>query len=44
MISIFGDGSWENTIQKVQGKDDNGELVDARLDQEAFRDLISIMQ
>eukprot|EP00955_Chlamydomonas_euryale_P045550 353182-Chlamydomonas_euryale.AAC.42 len=44
VVSIFGDGSWESTLQKVQGKDDNGVLIDARFDQEAFRDLISIME
>ena len=44
VVSIFGDGSWERLIQKVTAKDDGGSMIDARLDQEAFRDLISIMQ
>ena len=43
VVSIFGDGTWERTIQKVTVKDDGGSMTDARLDQEAFRDLISIM-
>ena len=44
VTSIFGDGTWERTIQKVQGKDDDGKMQDARMDQESFRDLISIME
>jgi hypothetical protein len=44
VISIFGDGAWESLLQRVQGKDDSGRVVDARMDQEVFRDLISMME
>lgn len=44
VVSIFGDGTWESILQKVQGKDDDGAMVDARMDQESFRDLVSIME
>jgi hypothetical protein len=44
VTSIFGDGAWERSIQKVTAKDDDGKTQDAKMDQQAFRDLISIME
>lgn len=43
MISLFGDGAWETSIQRLVGKDDAGDPVDVYLDQASFRDLLSIV-
>lgn len=43
VVALFGDGSWEQQVQRLQAKNDMGDLLDAQMDQEAFRDLISIM-
>ena len=43
VVSIFGDGGWERLIKRVQGRDDGGTLVDATMDSDTFRDLVSIM-
>lgn len=44
MLTLFGDGAWEDTMQRLQAKDDDGVLVDVKLDQDAFRDMISVME
>jgi len=43
VVALFGDGSWQQQAQRVQAKNDDGEIVDAQLTQEAFRDLISLI-
>eukprot|EP00967_Tisochrysis_lutea_P064053 scaffold82836_cov15-Tisochrysis_lutea.AAC.1 len=44
MAAVFGDGSWEANVQRVQAKDDaSGEPVDLQMPMDAFRDLISLM-
>lgn len=43
VISLFGDGAWETSIQRLVGKDDAGDPVDVYLDQASFRDLLSIV-
>lgn len=44
VAAVFGDGAWETTLAKVQGKDEEGRLVDAVLDEDSFRDFISITE
>ncbi|KXZ55132.1 hypothetical protein GPECTOR_3g283 [Gonium pectorale] len=41
--SLFAGGDWTAVLQRVQARDEAGLLVDVRLDKEAFRDLISVM-
>lgn len=44
VAAVFGDGSWEASVQRVQAPDDaSGEPVDLMMPQDAFRDLISLM-
>lgn len=44
MAAVFGDGSWEANVQRVQARDDaSGEPMDLQMPTEAFRDLISLM-
>ncbi|KAI8463135.1 MAG: hypothetical protein J3K34DRAFT_527240 [Monoraphidium minutum] len=47
VMALFGDGAWEDQIQRLQAREEEGgggRLVDVAMDQEAFRDLISVMQ
>eukprot|EP00775_Hariotina_reticulata_P011188 gene11188-11338_t len=44
VMALFGDGAWEDTMQRLTARDDEGKLVDVVLDQEAFRDLISVLE
>ncbi len=45
MLSLFGDGSWENSLQRVAAKDEEtGELVELQLDKDLFREFISILE
>jgi hypothetical protein len=50
--ALFGSGEWEDQMQRLQARerepgaapgDNGGLLVDVTLDQEAFRDLISVL-
>ena len=41
--ALFGDGGWEALMQRVQGKDEADKMVDVQLDQESYRELISVM-
>jgi hypothetical protein len=43
VIAIFGDRRWEQQCQRVTGKDDSGQLVDLQMDQDVFRELISLL-
>ena len=46
VMALFGDGAWEDQLQRLQAReneDGSGALVDVAMDQEAFRDLISAM-
>jgi predicted Zn-dependent protease len=43
-MALFGDGAWEDAMQRLTARDDDGKLVDVVLDQEAFRDLISVLE
>ncbi|KAJ9524020.1 hypothetical protein QJQ45_022484, partial [Haematococcus lacustris] len=42
VAAVFGDGSWERVLQPLKAKDDNDQVVDVVLDQDSFRELISI--
>lgn len=44
VMALFGDGAWQDTMQRLTAKDEAGNLVDVVLDQDAFRDLISVME
>lgn len=44
VMALFGDGVWEDTMQRLTAKDEDGKLVDVKLDQEAFRDIISVLE
>lgn len=44
VMALFGDGAWEDTMQRLTAKDEAGNLVDVRLDQDAFRDIISVLE
>lgn len=44
VMALFGDGAWEDTMQRLTAKDEAGKLVDVRLDQDAFRDIISVLE
>jgi hypothetical protein len=43
VIAVFGDRRWEQQCQRVTAKDDDGQLVDVRMDQDVFRELISLL-
>lgn len=43
VIALFGDGSWEDEKQPIQVTDDDGRLVHAQLDQDSFREMISVL-
>ncbi|KIZ00564.1 hypothetical protein MNEG_7396 [Monoraphidium neglectum] len=46
VMALFGDGSWEDDMQRLQAREEEGgggDLVDVVMDQESFRDLISVM-
>jgi hypothetical protein len=43
VISIFGDGAWESSIQRIVARDDGGIPTDVYLDLEAFWELETIM-
>eukprot|EP00882_Tetradesmus_deserticola_P014494 GHRQ01015414.1.p1 GENE.GHRQ01015414.1~~GHRQ01015414.1.p1 ORF type:complete len:159 (+),score=80.80 GHRQ01015414.1:68-478(+) len=44
VMALFGDGAWQDSMQRLTAKDDAGKLVDVMLDQDSFRDLISVME
>lgn len=44
MVALFGDGAWEDKMQRLTAKDEGGNLVDVVLDADAFRDMISVME
>jgi hypothetical protein len=44
VVALFGDGAWEDKMQRLTARDDAGNLVDVVLDGDAFRDLISVME
>jgi hypothetical protein len=44
VVALFGDGAWEDKMQRLTARDDSGNLVDVVLDSDAFRDLISVME
>jgi hypothetical protein len=44
VMALFGDGAWQDGMQRLTAKDEAGNLVDVMLDQDAFRDLISVME
>jgi hypothetical protein len=44
VMALFGDGAWQDSMQRLTAKDEAGNLVDVMLDQDAFRDLISVME
>lgn len=44
VVALFGDGAWEDKMQRLTARDDSGSLVDVVLDGDAFRDLISVME
>lgn len=44
VLALFGDGAWEDAMQRLTARDDAGNLVDVVLTQEAFRDFISVME
>lgn len=45
VMALFGDGSWEGNIQRLQAPVEEGstQLTDVQLNSEAFRDLISAL-
>lgn len=44
VVALFGDGAWEDRMQRLTARDESGNLVDVVLDSDAFRDLISVME
>jgi hypothetical protein len=43
VIAVFGDRRWEQQCQRVTAKDDNGQLTDVQMDQDVFREIISLL-
>lgn len=44
VMALFGDGAWEDTMQRLTARDDTGALVDVVMDKDTFRDIISVME
>lgn len=44
VVALFGDGAWEDKMQRLTARDESGALVDVVLDADAFRDLISVIE
>ena len=45
VLALFGDGGWEERMARATAAadDEGGGIVEVTLDQEAFRDLISLL-
>lgn len=40
--ALVGDGLWEANLQPVPGRNEDGALVDVKMDEQTFRELISL--
>lgn len=43
VMALFAGGSWEQNMQPLQARNDKGAVEEVKLDQETFRDLVSLM-
>lgn len=43
VMALLGGGSWEQNMTPLQTRGEDGSVQDVRLDQETFRDMVSLL-